>query len=72
MAELYENKSIAEQNSLDLCWQLFMSPEFKELRKCLFGDESDFARFRQVCVNVVLGKYLAPKQNLNEPNPRQC
>ena len=45
---------MTEQNSLDLCWQLLMSPEYSGFRNCLFGDETDFARFRQVCVQVVL------------------
>jgi hypothetical protein len=43
-----------EQNSLDLCWQIFMCPDYKDFRSCLFGNEAEFARFRQVCVNVVL------------------
>ena len=56
MATRYEGKSLAEQNSLDLCWDMLMSEDFLELRKCLFADKSELHRFRQVVVNVVLGK----------------
>lgn len=51
MAALYHNKSIAEQNSLDLSWDLLMEEQFTDLRKCLFGDENTLMRFRQLIVN---------------------
>lgn len=58
MAELYQDKSIAEQNSLDLSWTLFMGPNYQQLRNAMFGKHSDLCRFRQLVVNVVLGKFL--------------
>jgi hypothetical protein len=54
MGEKYRNKSVAEQNSLDLAWDLLMQDKFVELRKCLFTNETELKRFRQVLVNVVL------------------
>lgn len=54
MGEFYKGKSIAEQNSLDLSWDLLMSAEYSELRVCMFGNTADMLRFRQVMVNVVL------------------
>jgi hypothetical protein len=35
MAALYKNKSVAEQNSLDIAWAVLMSEEFEELRETL-------------------------------------
>ncbi|CAB9528546.1 Receptor-type guanylate cyclase gcy [Seminavis robusta] len=62
MAEFYNKKSIAEQNSLDICWNMLMSPEYSDLRRCLFANESDMRRFRQVCVNVVLATDIFDKE----------
>jgi hypothetical protein len=54
MAQLFRNKSIAEQNSLEISWDLMVSGRFKDLRDYIFTDQEDLARFRQVIVNVVL------------------
>lgn len=39
-----------------------MSSEFRELRQCLFADETEFKRFRQVLVNVVLATDIFDKE----------
>lgn len=57
MAAYYQNKSLAEQNSLDLSWELFMSPTYRDLRQCLFADEQCMLRFRQVVLNTVLVRF---------------
>lgn len=54
IANLYKNKSVAEQNSCDLAWELLMDPLYQDLQLCIFGNESEFKRFRQLVVNVVL------------------
>ena len=54
LADKYNNKSIAEQHSLDISWELFMQPQYEALRSCMFASEADLKRFRQVLVNVVL------------------
>ena len=56
MAANYKDKSVAEQNSLDLSWEILMGDEFLQLRRCLFPNQSELMRFRQMLVNVVLGK----------------
>jgi 3'5'-cyclic nucleotide phosphodiesterase len=61
MAALYHNKSIAEQNSLDIAWNLLMEPQYDELRSYLFLTEKDLMRFRQVIVNVVLATDIFDK-----------
>lgn len=62
MAELYRNKSIAEQNSLDLSWSILMEPKYHELRACLFVDRDELLRFRQIVVQVVLATDIFDKE----------
>jgi hypothetical protein len=62
LATLYKNKSVAEQNSLDIAWDLLMSTEFTDLRNCLFATQTELLRFRQVIVNVVLATDIFDKE----------
>ena len=48
LAEHYRHKSVAEQNSFDISWDLLMEDQFKSLRQVIFPQESDLKRFRQV------------------------
>lgn len=54
VATLYNNKSVAEQNSLDLAWELLLEPNYKDLQRCIFSTQAELERFRQLIVNVVL------------------
>jgi len=54
LASKYQNKSVAEQNSIDVAWNLLMEDEFMDLQDCLFEDESAQDRFRQLVVNIVM------------------
>jgi hypothetical protein len=55
IAEKYKNKSIAEQNSVDLAWDLLMdTEEYRNLQNCIFPTSGEFQRFRQVVVNTVM------------------
>ena len=54
IARTFNNKSVAEQNSVVLAWDLLMEPRFLELQTCIFPDESDQFRFRQLVVNSVM------------------
>ena len=62
MANRYSNQSIAEQNSVDMAWDLLMEDQFQELRLLLFASQSDLMRFRQMCVNVVLATDIFDKE----------
>ena len=62
MGDLYKGKSVAEQNSLDIAWDLLMSEPFGELRHCLFANQAELLRFRQVLVNVVLATDIFDKE----------
>lgn len=54
IAALYRGKSVAEQNSVDLAWDLLFSPEFNEMRAAIYQTESELRRFRQLVVNSVM------------------
>jgi hypothetical protein len=54
LAVLYNNKSVAEQNSLDLAWDLLMNDNFTDLRKLIYSTSDEASRFRQLVVNIVL------------------
>ena len=51
IAQLYKNKSVAEQNSVDLSWDLLMDPRYKDLQKAIYADEDELKRFRQLMVS---------------------
>jgi hypothetical protein len=50
----YRNRSVVEQRSVEKAWKKLMEPEFIELRKCIYTDEVELQRFRQVVVNSVM------------------
>ena len=54
LAKRYHDKSVAEQNSIELAWDLFMLPKFSNLQRAIFSTEDDVRRFRQLIVNLVM------------------
>jgi 3'5'-cyclic nucleotide phosphodiesterase len=58
LATTYDGKSVAEQNSIDVAWNLLMQPEYEDLQSCIFATPSDYARFRQIVVNIVMATDL--------------
>jgi class 3 adenylate cyclase len=62
IATFYNNKSVAEQNSVDLAWELLMEGKFSSLRACIFTSSTEFKRFRQIVVNVVLATDIFDKE----------
>ncbi|CAB9502065.1 Receptor-type guanylate cyclase gcy [Seminavis robusta] len=55
-------KSIAEQNSVDQCWELLMRPDYKDLRACIYTTEDELLRFRQLVVNTVMATDIVDKE----------
>ena len=48
MAETYEGKSIAEQNSINVAWNLLVQARFSDLREAICETQQDENRFRQI------------------------
>lgn len=61
MAELYRNKSIAEQNSVDLAWDLLNDGKYRELQHCIATTQEERKRFRQLVVNSVMATDIFDK-----------
>eukprot|EP00977_Amphora_coffeiformis_P006818 scaffold1498_cov163-Amphora_coffeaeformis.AAC.10 len=61
LAAAYNNKSVAEQNSVDLAWDLLMEDCYKDLRRTIYCNEVEFKRFRQLVVNTVLATDIMDK-----------
>jgi class 3 adenylate cyclase len=62
MAKKYKERSIAEQNSVDVAWDLLMGESFKHLQKCLFSTKAELMRFRQLLVNLVMATDIFEKE----------
>ena len=61
MATFYNGKSIAEQNSVDLCWDMLQDGRFRDLRNSIYTTESEMKRFRQLIVNSVMALDIMDK-----------
>lgn len=62
VAGAYKNKSVAEQNSIELAWSLLMEPCYKELRESIFRYRSELTNFRSLVVTAVLATDIADKE----------
>jgi 3'5'-cyclic nucleotide phosphodiesterase len=58
----YKNKSVAEQNSVDIAWNLLMSDRFSNLRCGIFQCQDDLVRFRSFIVSTVLATDIFDKE----------
>ena len=54
IAKRFHNKSVAEQNSVVVAWDLLMEARFADLQTSIFGNEDGRRRFRQLVVNAVM------------------
>jgi hypothetical protein len=62
VAGAYKNKSVAEQNSIELAWNLLMEPCYKDLRECIFETQAEMTRFRGLVVTAVMATDIADKE----------
>ena len=70
LAEFYNNQSIAEQNSVDLAWNLLMDPNYDNLRGAIYGTSEEFSRFRRLIVNSVMATDIVDKELKSLRNAR--
>jgi len=57
----YKGRSVAEQNSVDIAWALFLEPQFSELRSAVCPTDNELNRLRQLVVNTVLATDILDK-----------
>lgn len=62
MASYYKERSVAEQNSVDVAWELLMDPAFANLRETIYQSEDEMRRFRQLVVNSVMATDIMDKE----------
>ena len=48
LAQFYKNKSVAEQNSVDVAWYLLFEGNYPDLRAAIYSTNEEKSRFRQV------------------------
>jgi hypothetical protein len=61
LGERYHNRSVAEQNSLEMSWDLLMDSSFDALRRVIYTTPEELKRFRELVVNVVLATDITDK-----------
>jgi 3'5'-cyclic nucleotide phosphodiesterase len=59
---VYKNRSVAEQNSVELAWALLMDHQFTDLRRAIYINEVEYRRFRELVVNTVLATDIMDKE----------
>jgi class 3 adenylate cyclase len=62
IAQYYKNKSVAEQNSVDLAWKLLGDESYDALRSKIYTNEAEMKRFRELVVNSVMATDIVDKE----------
>jgi class 3 adenylate cyclase len=62
LAQKYKMRSVAEQNSVDIAWDLLMDDDVRNLRKFILSTEAELVRFRQLLVNLVMATDIFEKE----------
>jgi 3'5'-cyclic nucleotide phosphodiesterase/Adenylate and Guanylate cyclase catalytic domain len=60
-ANRYNNKCIAEQQSVDIAWELLLLPKFENLRACIYQTKDEYKRFRHLVANSVIATDIFDK-----------
>ena len=66
----YGGRSVLEQNSFVLAWDLFMDPRHELMRKTICENDQELAHFRQLLVNGVMATDIVDKELKNLRNQR--
>eukprot|EP00529_Nitzschia_sp_RCC80_P007795 CAMPEP_0113497756 /NCGR_PEP_ID=MMETSP0014_2-20120614/30795_1 /TAXON_ID=2857 /ORGANISM="Nitzschia sp." /LENGTH=1255 /DNA_ID=CAMNT_0000391707 /DNA_START=97 /DNA_END=3864 /DNA_ORIENTATION=+ /assembly_acc=CAM_ASM_000159 len=70
VAHQYNGKSVAEQHSIDLAWDLLMEDQYSDLRGLIYTSEDELVRFRQLVVNSVMATDIMDKELKEVRNDR--
>jgi hypothetical protein len=60
-AKCYGNRSVAEQHSVEVAWELLMDPAYTDLQHCIYQKQEEFSRFRQIIVQMVIATDIFDK-----------
>ena len=59
---IYKGKSLAEQHSVNLGWNLLMTGDFEALCGAIYTNTSELKRFRQIIVNNIMATDIFDKE----------
>lgn len=62
LARMYQGRSIAEQNSIDLAWGLLEDDRFADLRSLICPTPAQLTRFHQIFVKALLATDIMDKE----------
>jgi hypothetical protein len=62
LGAMYREQAVAEQNSVDVAWNLLMDPSFTALRRTIYSNESELKRFRVLVVNSLMATDIFDKE----------
>lgn len=62
VAKIYNGKSVAEQNSVDIAWDLLMHKNYKDLRNLICETDEELRHFRELVVNSVMATDIVDKE----------
>jgi 3'5'-cyclic nucleotide phosphodiesterase len=61
LAVKYHGKSIGEQHSFTVAWELLMQPGFKELRSCICSSQEELSLFRSILIQLIMATGIMDK-----------
>ena len=62
LARCYKDRSVAEQNSVDLSLSLLQDVSFADLQRAIYETPQEKLRFRQLVINAVMATDIADKE----------
>eukprot|EP00980_Cylindrotheca_fusiformis_P024744 scaffold12369_cov97-Cylindrotheca_fusiformis.AAC.10 len=70
VAVKFKNRSVAEQNSTHLGWELLMDKRFERLRKNIYQTNVERKRFRQLVINSIMATDIADRKTNENRNAK--
>jgi hypothetical protein len=70
IAVVYNNKSVAEQNSTDLAWSVLMDAEYKDLQAAIYANQEELDLFRRLVVNAIMATDLFDPELIEDREKR--
>lgn len=62
LASMYKDRSIAEQHSFSVAWDLLLTERFDDLRQSIFSKQAEQARFRQLVITAIMATDLLDQE----------
>ena len=62
IAVRYCNKSVAEQNSVQLALETLSEPQYNDLQNCIYANDYERSRFRQLLINSVMATDIVDRE----------